>query len=188
MIIKNITALLFLFFSTVTLAQQTPEDFTISTINQSLKILKDFQASGGSDISSTIKNNFIKHVDVNKSTKFVFGKSWNKMTNSQKNGAKKYLVNKLINDYSSLILSYKQENEVIIDIIKKKTKGNLAIISTKISTKESSPTKVSFKLINNSPWMVYDVVVLGTSLMNTYKYMIKSKIRRKGLEAVIASF
>jgi ABC-type transporter MlaC component len=185
--IKFITkfALLFALFTTSVFAQQSPEDFTTTTINQSLFELKKFQVSGSTDIHRLISEKFIKNVDVDKSTKYVFNKHWNGFDESQKLSARNYLVKKLIKDYSSLIMSYKQESDVIVNVLPNtRLKNNLAIVSAKIGTHDSDPVKISFKLVNNSSWKLYDVVILGTSLLKTYKYMVNSKIRRKGVEGL----
>lgn len=185
--IKHISQLVlfFTFLTSSVFAQQSPEDFTKTTINQSLVELKKFQISGSTDIQGLISENFIKNIDVKKSTKYVFSKHWDYFNDSQKTSAKIYLVNKLIKDYSSLIMSYKQESEVIITVLPgTRLRNNLAIVSAKIGSLDSKPVKISFKLVNDGSWKLYDVVIHGTSLLKTYKYMIKSKIKRKGVEGL----
>lgn len=167
----------------------TAEDYVTDTINESLDLLMDYQDSDKSkSIQTLIRENFLPKIDVQKASKIVFSKHWKKLSLDEQGIASKYIVNKVLNDYSGLIHRYKQEERVVVKILpKSKYKKNLAIVYTSLLVGSSSKIPVAFKLIKGDNWKVYDVVLFGTSFMNTYKSSINSKVRRKGLVKMVES-
>lgn len=168
---------------------QSPEDFAKTTMKDSLLKLKEFHAVGhkGKSIEDLIRKEFLPKIDQEKATGVVFSKYWDAFSKPQKEAARKYLIRSMLNDYSAMILSYKQENEVIFNILPKtKTKKGLAIVFAKIGVSPNDLLPIAFKLSSNEDsWKIYDMVIMGTSLLNTYKYMVKSKIKREGIDFVL---
>lgn len=168
---------------------ESPEVFAKNTIISSLDKLKDFQdnATDSRSISGLIESEFLPKVNQDKAAQVVFSKYWGGFSESQKEASKKYLLKSLLSDYSAMLGSYKQEDEVIFDVLPKtKRKKDMAIVFAKIGTTNIKPTQVAFKLTAyGDSWKIYDVVIMGTSLLKTYKYIIKSKIKRKGLDFVL---
>ena len=170
---------------------QTPEEFTAKTITFSLEKLREFRSSvqENKSISQLIDKEFLPKINQDKATEVVFSKYWNKLTPENKITAKGYLLKSILSDYSAMLSSYKEDNRVIFNILPKtKRKNNLAIVFANIGTTQSNPKPVAFKLISHDDtWKIYDVVIMGTSLLKTYKYMINSKIKRRGLDIVLQS-
>lgn len=168
---------------------QSPEDFARETMATSLQKLKAYQMSSdkSKSISKLIRTEFLPKIDQDKATLVVFSKYWKGLNPTEKNVAKNYLLNSMLDDYSAMLGSYRQDSKVLFTVLPKtKRKNNLAIVFASIGTESSKANPIAFKLITNGEaWKIYDVVIMGTSLLKTYKYMIKSKIKRKGLDFVL---
>lgn len=168
------------------ISDKTPEIFIKTLIVESIKTLKENPNSSEEKIKDLFYSDFTQYIDANKMINIVFKKHLNKMTETEKNKAGKFLLSMLIRDYSFSISSIDVTDIPKVELLDKtKRKGSLAIVYAKI--KGVDDLEVTFKIRSNPNWKIYDVGVYGTSLIKTYKSMIKAKIRRKGFEKVLES-
>lgn len=200
----SISALLLSFFIITTNAYAKDNDIMIKEIIDppeaaalnimldtlgSLKALKSHNMSNFENAVALIKHKLVPNVSVDAAAKFALKKHWSKLNDSQKDILKKYLLQSLVNDYASIIASTNSnlDNMRIIANKDVKRKDNKAIVGLTIITgKNIDPVLVSVRMVRKDSWKIYDLVVSGVSLMTSYRANFDNKIKRKGIEALVA--
>ncbi len=183
---KIFTALLI----TITLIGQNvfaeqPKEMLASTVNQLVSVVsgdKSDTEAMRSQIDKIIRNN----VDFETVSKRVVSKTWKKSTKEQKEQFKEQFATIMVNTYFKLLQNYNNE-EVIYgkEQIKKGKKSTFAIVDTKVIS-DGKKIPVRYRLIEiNSHWKIYDFIVEGVSIINSYKKTYKTIIKKKGMSGLL---
>jgi len=121
--------------------------------------------------------------------KLSLGKIWKTLGDSQKEEFVKEYVNRMKNSYSSKLDSYSDQKIEISDI-KKSKKNRIELITNLINNGDK--LEISYKFYkpkkikeNKDKWLIYDVVILGVSILKTDKAQFSEFLQSKSIEDLI---
>ena len=115
-------------------------------------------------------------------------KAWMKLSKDEQERFVTLYVERMKNSYSSKIDSYENEEIKITDIKRKKNRISL---ETEIATAEKN-LKVVYKFYkpkkrkkDKDTWLIYDVEIIGISILKADKAQFKEFLRTKTIEALM---
>ncbi len=115
-------------------------------------------------------------------------KAWMKLSKDEQERFVALYVERMKNSYSSKIDSYENEEIKITDIKRKKNRISL---ETEIATAEKN-LKVVYKFYkpkkrkkDKDTWLIYDVEIIGISILKADKAQFKEFLRTKTIEALM---
>ncbi len=168
-----------------------PEAAAISIILESmtsLKALKHHKKSNFQNIVTLINHKLVPNIDITTAANFALKQHWSKLSASQKNIFKKYLLKSLINDYANIIAASDSNLDNVRIFADKniKRKDNKAIVSLNIIISDDiDPIPVLVRMVQKDKWKIYDLVISGVSLMKNYRANFNNQIKRKGIDALV---
>ncbi|MCG8673451.1 MAG: ABC transporter substrate-binding protein [Pseudomonadales bacterium] len=129
------------------------------------------------------------YVSFDKMAKQILGKHWRKITKDQQSRYTAAFKNRVSFAMAS---QYDPEQEYSLDVkgAKFNRKKNKALVKSSVAN-ESSGKKylIDYKLYynkKNDNWQVYDVIVEGVSMLQSFKTASNEQMSRKGIEFLIA--
>ena len=112
------------------------------------------------------------------------GRHWQGRTPAEKEQFIALFGDLLENAYISKIESYSGEK---IQYPGDTIEGELAIVKTRIITKQETEIPVDYRMfLNNGRWAVYDVSIEGISLIGNYRTQFNAVINRSGYPDLVA--
>lgn len=158
----------------------------LDTSIEALKKLDKENKRNLKEVETLINEILFPNIDADRGTKYALEQHWYELTNAQKQLAKDYIINSLMDDYAGFLTTYDSFDKLDIKVIPGNTiKANRTIVHLKITANnEEIETPIAFKLIHNEKWQVYDLIISGVSLMKNYKKSFSSIIRRKGIKGL----
>jgi phospholipid transport system substrate-binding protein len=132
----------------------------------------------GQEIRQIIRSNF----DFNNMARDVLGPTYGRLSSSQRNqfiGTFQYLFQ---DSYTRMVLNFlKNEN---IEYGAASQQGGKAKVNTVIK-RPNENIPVTYLMRGSGRWKLYDVVVDGVSILNTYRTKFSEVIRTKGFNYLI---
>ena len=169
--------------------ENTPKAALENLFNASIAALNKAHQSQNAafktqEINSIVYDVILPNINVERGTQFALKKHWDKIDEAGKKIVGDYIVNSLINDYATFLLSYQDFNKlqlIVQDNIQ--TQDNRALVNiTLLENNVPIDVPIAFKMINEQDqWKIYDLLVSGVSLMQSFQASFNSTIRRKGL-------
>lgn len=178
----------FIFTSHIALAASSPMAIMEQLTNQTLNSLKENQASLHSNpqvVYKIIYHILLPHVDMEEMSKAVLGREvWVNASAGEKQkfiGQFKLL---LVRTYSSALAAYKNETVKFMPL--RESNGDRVQVDSIILQQGGPSIPVSYRLVlKGSQWKVYDLIVEGVSLIESYHSQFADAIRQNGLNSVI---
>jgi len=99
---------------------------------------------------------------------------WRQRTPEERREFISLFTDLLERSYIKKIESYEDEKILYVG---ESIEGTYAVVKTRIVTKRNVEIPVEYKLMKNSKWEVYDVVIEGVSLINNYRTQFAKIIR-----------
>ena len=162
---------------------QTPSEVLQTTVDQLIGVVSDKQKSDNAqraEIESIINAN----VNFDFVARKVVSKPWKKATDTQKKEFIEKFSTILIDTYFKLLKNY--TNEKVNYGKEQIKKDKYAIVDTKVIS-EGKKIPVRYRLIKtDGHWKIYDFIVEGSSLINSYKNNYKIIIKKKGMDGLLA--
>lgn len=160
-----------------------PTDQMKSTIDAVLEILKDEsldEAAKDTKVKGLIADRF----DFRNMSQRVLATNWKKATEEQQTRFSELFPEILSNVYMGRIQGYTNERiDYVGETIKKE---KFALVETSIVS-PSVEIPVNYKLrLKSEGWLVYDVVIEGVSLINTYRSSYKEIAKNEGIDGLLA--
>jgi phospholipid transport system substrate-binding protein len=123
--------------------------------------------------------------------KLSLGKKWKKLSKEDKTKFIELYVDRMKKSYSSKIDSYSDE-EIEVKNIKQPKKSRIVLITDLVSKTESleiiykyhKPKKPRAK---KDSWLVYDVIILGVSILKTDKAQFKEFLQTKKISELMVA-
>lgn len=119
-------------------------------------------------------------------SKISLGRIWKKLSTSKQKSFTKAFEQKLKTSYVDKLALYKNQEILIKEL--KKTKSTRALLYTEIIGKGET-FKVNYKFRKNkkSQWLIYDVELLGISIMLTYRKQFAGFLKTKSFDELLES-
>ncbi|RXJ96461.1 toluene tolerance protein [Malaciobacter molluscorum] len=152
-------------------------------IHQVLNILKN------TNISKTEKNDKIikiidKSFDYNIMSMLVLGRTWKTISSEQRENFSNIFIKRLKESYIDKLELYNDQKIKINDL--KENKSRLVLNTILIGKKENYPIDYKFyQNRKNNQWYVYDVNILGVSIIQTYRKQFDEYLKEKTIDDLI---
>ena len=180
----KIIILLLLILPVPTIAADTSlsplEHVQVSTENV-LSILGDpglDRDSKWQKISQVIYERF----DIRSMSQSILATNWKSATPEERRQFVDYLSQYIESTYRSKIESYTNQK---VQYLGEKINGDRAIVVTVIQTDETE-IPVNYKMRNNNnEWFVYDVVIEGVSMVNSYRRTFSTIVKNEGMDGLL---
>jgi phospholipid transport system substrate-binding protein len=128
------------------------------------------------------------HFDFRRMSQWVLGRNWKEATPEQRERFTSEFRDLLVGTYSQALLNY---NDQRIEYLPVQRKPGDTEVTVKTEVKQTGgqpdiPIYYSFYKNKDGEWKVYDITIEGVSLVTNYRSVYASKIREKGMDALIA--
>lgn len=185
------TFLAFFALAPVAQAQNQPEDLVRSTADVILADIKknrDLYAKDYTKLYKMTEDTVLPHFDFRRMSQWVLGRFWREASADQRDRFVKEFRDLLVATYSTALLNYKDQ-EIIYLPVQRKPNDDDVLVKTEVKQGGSQPNipiHYSFYKNTGGQWKVYDITIEGVSLVTNYRSVYATKIREKGMDALIA--
>ena len=155
-----------------------------NTIDRVIKIAKDEGLkSNKGDRRMAMQKAIDERFSYSQMVRRSLGKTWDSLSDQDKNNFIKLFKGLLENSYASKIENYKDEKIKYVD---EKIKGKYAMVRTQIVRKDGV-VDVDYKMLKDGDqWLVYDFVIEGVSLIRNYKSQFSKIISTESYAALVS--
>jgi phospholipid transport system substrate-binding protein len=172
-------------------AEVAPEELVHKTADDILKEIKahrDVYAQDYTKLYKMADEKVLLHFDFRRMSQWVLGRNWKEATPEQRERFTSEFRDLLVGTYSQALLNYKDQQ---IEYLPVQRKPDDTEVTVKTEIKQSGgqtniPIYYSFYKNKDGEWKVYDITIEGVSLVTNYRSVYASKIREKGMDALIA--
>lgn len=136
-------------------------------------------------VDRLVENELMPIFDARLMSALVLNKNWEVASPGQKKEFTRLFSKILISTYSNAFSSYNGEELVFKEPIYNKLK-NKAIVRSEILKESGMPILVDYRLRKkDTGWFVYDAVIEGVGIVNSYRREMKDKVAEKGLAVML---
>jgi phospholipid transport system substrate-binding protein len=172
-------------------AEVAPEDLVRKTTDEILVEIKAHRGAYASDYAKLYKmadEKVLPHFDFRRMSQWVLGRFWKEASPEQRDRFTSEFRDLLVGTYSQALLNYTDQKIVYLPVQRKPDDTEVTV---KTEVKQSGgqpniPIHYSFYKNKDAAWKVYDITIEGVSLVTNYRSVYATKIREKGLDALIA--
>lgn len=161
----------FIFVSTISFAQDDPVKLLREIADQMIAGLKANKATLKSkpQIVFNLAYRFVvPHADLNIMSKHVLPPHiWNSATPSERQVFQQEFTRTLIRTYASALISYQDQTIQFYPV--RAGGGSTVVVNSKITGSTNEPIHVSYRLIKNDGWKLYDMSVEGVSMLESFR-------------------
>jgi len=185
-----LTIVLLLSVLGVVRAEVAPEQLVRSTADVILLEIKKNREVYSKDFAKLYKmadEKVLPHFDFRRMSQWVLGRSWRDATPEQRDRFVAAFRDLLVRTYSTALLNYKDQ-EIIYLPVPVQAGSDEALVKTEVKQgggQPNIPIHYSFYKNRDGQWKVYDVTIEGVSLVTNYRSVYSTKIREKGIDALI---
>ncbi len=187
-VIKSLFLVLCLMTGISQAAANSPESVVKETSDGVIERIESQRSAleaNPSQVYDLVNELVIPHFDFISMSKWVLGKNWKRASEAQRSEFVEQFKTLLVRTYARALLEYSGE-EVKYFPVEKNPKSNLAVVKTELSSSDSKPFPVAYRMYQkNEEWKVVDVAVDGVSLVSTYRGSFASQIKKDGMDALI---
>lgn len=189
-IILLIGTLLFSLAGIVRAAEVPPEDLvrkTAEVILAEIKAHRDVYAKDYAKLYKMADEKVLLHFDFRRMSQWVLGRSWKDATPQQRDRFTTEFRDLLVGTYSQALLNY-TDLEIVYLPVQRKPEDTEVTVKTEVkqSSGPNIPIYYNFYKNKEGAWKVYDISIEGVSLVTNYRSVYASKVREKGMDALIA--
>ncbi|MCW5590313.1 MAG: ABC transporter substrate-binding protein [Legionellales bacterium] len=135
-------------------------------------------------VYSLVRQTFLPHVDMNLVSRAVLGQGWTKANAAQQKQFINQFTNIVIGTYAQALASYTNEKVVFTREIPQSE--NTVRVDSQIIRTQGPSIPVSYRLINRGgQWKIYDLIVEGVSLVQSYRSQFRDILARQGMSGLL---
>lgn len=155
-----------------------------SKIDKTTNLLQNKELSFN-DKTNQIFETFDTVFDYASMSRIALGKKWKKLTLEQKNNFRKAFTSKLKQSYMDKLNLYTDE-KVSIEKIEKIKKNRIKLYTKLIGQEEAYNIIYKFhKSKTTDNWLIYDVEMIGVSIMKTYRNQFKEYLASNSFDNLL---
>ncbi|RXJ80112.1 ABC transporter substrate-binding protein [Arcobacter sp. F2176] len=122
--------------------------------------------------------------DYNVMSQIALGKDWNSLSSDEKAEFTKLFETKLKNSYIDKLDLYTNQ-KIQIDGIDKLNPKRIRLITYLIGKDEKYEIEYKFYKKSNDDWLIYDVNIIGVSIMQTYRQQFAGYLKNKSFKDLL---
>lgn len=186
-----LTSVLLLSVLGVARAEVAPEELVRKTADEILTEIKAHRAVYTKDYAKLYKmadEKVLLHFDFRRMSQWVLGRFWKEATPEQRDRFTSEFRDLLVGTYSQALLNYNDQKIVYLPVQRKPDDTEVTVKTEVKQTggQPNIPIHYSFYKNKDGAWKVYDITIEGVSLVTNYRSVYATKIREKGMDALIA--
>jgi phospholipid transport system substrate-binding protein len=172
-------------------AEVAPEELVRKTADEILAEIKahrDVYAKDYAKLYKMADEKVLLHFDFRRMSQWVLGRFWKQATPEQRDRFTSEFRDLLVGTYSQALLNY-NDQKIIYLPVQRKPQDTEATVKTEVKQtggQPNIPIHYSFYKNKDGAWKVYDITIEGVSLVTNYRSIYATKIREKGMDALIA--
>lgn len=172
-------------------AEAAPEELVRKTADEILAEIKAHRDVYSRDYARLYKmadEKVLLHFDFRRMSQWVLGRSWKEATPEQRERFTGEFRDLLVGTYSQALLNYNDQKIVYLPV-QRKPEDTEVTVKTEVKQtggQPNIPIHYSFYKNKDGTWKVYDITIEGVSLVTNYRSVYATKIREKGMDALIA--
>lgn len=172
-------------------AEVAPEELVRKTADEILTEIKAHRAVYAKDYARLYKmadERVLLHFDFRRMSQWVLGRFWKEATPEQRDRFTSEFRDLLVGTYSQALLNYNDQKIVYLPVQRKPDDTEVTVKTEVKQTggQPNIPIHYSFYKNKDGAWKVYDITIEGVSLVTNYRSVYATKIREKGMDALIA--
>lgn len=173
-----------------TVQQGDPAALVKDISGQVLDILKnspEIRTGDTAKASQLIQNIVLPHFDFTRMAQLAVGKNWRSASPEQRKELTGLFRDLLVRTYSNALTQYRNQT---LEYKPARPGNNAGImqVPTEIIQPSGQPVPVEYVLQKQGDdWKVFDIIVLGTSLVINYRNTFEQKISQSGIDGLIQS-
>lgn len=170
-------------------AEVPPEELVRKTAEVILAEIKAHRAVYAKDYAKLYKmadEKVLMHFDFRRMSQWVLGRSWKDATAEQRDRFTTEFRDLLVGTYAQALLNY-TDQEIVYLPVQRKPEDTEVTVKTEVkqSSGPNIPIHYTFYKNKEGAWKVYDISIEGVSLVTNYRSVYSTKIRDKGMDALI---
>jgi phospholipid transport system substrate-binding protein len=173
-------------------ADETPVRLVRETTDKILALIKanrDAYARDPARLYAVADEIVLPHFDFRKMSQLVLQQAWREASEDQRARFTTEFRNLLVRTYATALLKYNDEQIVVLPF-RPEADERRAVVKTEVRRSGGAapvPIRYDFYRNKEGQWKVFDVTIEGVSLVTSYSTTYAERIRRDGLDALIAS-
>jgi phospholipid transport system substrate-binding protein len=172
-------------------AEVAPEELVRKTADEILAEIKahrDVYAKDYAKLYKMADEKVLLHFDFRRMSQWVLGRFWKQATPEQRERFTSEFRDLLVGTYSQALLNYNDQKIVYLPVQRKPDDTEVTVKTEVKQTggQPNIPIHYSFYKNKDGAWKVYDITIEGVSLVTNYRSVYATKIREKGMDALIA--
>lgn len=173
-----------LFAGAAAWAQDGPEAMVRSTVDEVLAVLR--QNKDAQELRRLAEEKVLPHFDFERMTRLAVGRPWQTASASQREALVNGFRSLLVTTYSAALGSGGVRPADKLDVKAAPGGGDDTVVKTIAHRSGKEPVAVDYRVARSAgTWKVYDVVVEGVSLVQTYRGTFAAEIARAGVDGLI---
>jgi phospholipid transport system substrate-binding protein len=188
MMIRLLAWCLLTWFPLAIAAAETPEEIVVRVTDRVLNDIRGHEEElrrHPERLYSLIQSSVVPVVDVETFAKLVLKHHWRKATPEQRRRFIAAFKRRVVRTYGTYLIDY-ADTRVRLLPTRPASNPTRRVVRTRIEVPGKQPMHVDYYFHKKGgKWLVYDVVVDGTSLVLLFRDDIGQKVASKGLDAVI---
>jgi phospholipid transport system substrate-binding protein len=174
--------------SLVALAASSPVATIKGVSDQMLSRLKSEQGAikaNPARVYTIVNQVLLPHVDFEEMSRRVLALAWRNAKPAQRAQFQREFSKLVVRTYAGALNAYTDQTIQFLPV--RGASGNTVEVRTLIHQSGGSPIPVNYRLIHSGgDWKVYDLVIEGVSLVNSFRSQFADPIRQQGLDKIIA--
>ena len=171
---------------------QTAPDVLIKQVAgdviESVKNDKAIQAGDVSRIHGLVDTQVMPHVDFQRMTAAVVGKSWKTATPEQQAKLQAEFKTLLVRTYAGALSKVNAQTTIELKPLRAAAEETDVTVRTSIKGTGGDPVEIDYKLEKlPAEWKIFDVNVLGVWLVDQYKSSFAQQIASGGIDGLITT-
>ncbi|ADG94186.1 toluene tolerance family protein [Arcobacter nitrofigilis DSM 7299] len=122
--------------------------------------------------------------DYNVMSQIALGKDWKNLSNEEKAEFTKLFETKLKNSYIDKLDLYTNQ-KIKIDSLDKLNPKRIRLITYLIGKDDKYEIEYKFYKNSNDDWLIYDVNIIGVSIMQTYRQQFAGYLKNKSFKDLL---
>lgn len=169
-------------------AEMAPDALIRSISNEVLDRIKADPALRGGDFAtrqSLIDEQVAPYVDFDRMTQLSVGYGWRGATPAQREALAREFRTYVILTYSGA-MSRVTDEHVTVRPVSAQLGDDGIVVRTRIDSSSGEPTELDYRLEKtDAGWKIYDVTIMGVSMVETFRDSFVGEISRSGVEGLI---
>ena len=184
-IMQGLLAGLFLLTSFAVAAIEDPQQMVRETGERILAQLTERKPELEADprlIYPLVESEVLPYFDFRRMSQSAMGRFWRTATEVQKTDLTREFRELLVRTYATALLGYSGQQIEYLPT-RYPADATKVMIPTRIASPDAPPIPINYRLhLNDTKWLIYDVVIDGVSLITNYRSQFAAEVRRNGID------